>query len=187
MMKFVRQEEIKRNLVTFVVPQRSHPPYAAGYHYLPFDDIHDYLEDDTEISDGIFTFKVKDGVLGTFEMVAMMHKEFSWSFASSKVVDVLAAVRIGETIEVKFDQPFNEIYGISRYHFPSGIPDSGYGQYRIHLCEDSVTPNGFIIVSSFEGEQTPTLSRLPFFFGFRVFGQGRFKGVRLAKLYCFIY
>jgi hypothetical protein len=168
--EFIKQYEIQRNLVSVVVPQETNPPNRFSFHHFVYDQEQHPLNDDAEISDGIRTFKIKDGVLGAFETVAWPHFEFGWSFASSKIVDVLAAVKIGETLDVKFVSPFGEVYKISRYHFPSGVADSGYGQYRIHICEDVVRPSGFRIVSSFEEGQEPTKSRLPFFFGFRVFG-----------------
>jgi hypothetical protein len=192
MKAFVRQSELLRHDVSLVIPQACQPPSRFSFHYIPQDNIDRLLEDDAEIDTGFLTLKVSDGVLGLFETVSMSHNEFGWSFASSRVVDVLAAIRVGETLDIELERPFGEIYKITRSHFPPGIPDSGYGLFRVHICEDAVTPAGFRIVSSFEEGQVPTRSRLPFFFGFRVFGTDPNSAsepvwrtfLRLSILYC---
>lgn len=169
---FVRQVEIKRNLITMLAPQFSNPPFSMTYHHESLEEMMILLEDQKTVNAGIdnSTFLVKDGVLGLFKSLASM-SESGWSFASSNVVDVLAAVRIGEVLDIQFDTPFSEVFNIERYHFPSGVPDSGYGQFRFHIKEDVVTSTGFKIISSFEVDQEPTSSRLPFFLGFRVYGR----------------
>jgi len=168
---FIRQMEVDRNEISLLIPQTSQPPSRFSFYYVPQHQIEELLKDGSEVATGTLSFKARDGVLGLFETVSMSHSEFGWSFASSRVLAVLAAIKIGETIDVKFDRRFEEIYRISKSHFPPGIPDSGYSTYRIHVCEDVVRPDGFRIVSSFEEGQEPIKSRLPFFFGFRIFGR----------------
>jgi hypothetical protein len=51
------------------------------------------------------------------------------------------------------------------------VPDSGYGNYAVHLMVDGLRPDRFRIVSAFEPHAERTRSRLPFFFGFRVYGR----------------
>lgn len=168
--KFIRQDEADRNKVTLLIPQTSAPPVHYSFHYIPQESVEDLLEDGAEISIDAYRFKIKDGILGVFETVALSASDFGWSFSSSRALDVLAAVKIGETINVRFDVPFGEVYKISRSQFPSGVLNCGYGKYKFHLTETAIRPEGFSIVSSFEEGQEPTDSRLPFFFGFRVFG-----------------
>jgi len=62
---------------------------------------------------------------------------------------------------------------VTQHHFPSGVSDSGYGEYAIHIATDALTPLGFRILSAYEPQSKRTNSRLPFFFGFRVFGRAK--------------
>lgn len=129
------------------------------------------LEDGAIHDDGVYSYPFRDAALGVFNLAAFSNDEFVWSFASSAQVCVLAAVKMGETSDVTFNTPLQEVLHVSKSYFPSGLSDTGYGTYPVHLCVDGLNPKGFRIVSSFEPEARRTNSRLPFFFGFRVFGK----------------
>jgi hypothetical protein len=82
-------------------------------------------------------------------------------------------LRIGETFDVEFEEELEQAYHVTKYQFPSGVPDSGYGQYAIHLSIDGLSGQGFRIVSAYEPQSKRANSRLPFFFGFRVYGKAK--------------
>lgn len=168
---FVRQRIVDRNLVSLFVPQDSNPPHQVRYHYIPYDEAITLLDDGALVSDGIFEFLFKEGVLGLFQLTIEGHNEHAWNFVSTQVIDVLVAVKIGEVSYISFKEPFKKIYNVQKYRFPSGVQESGYGRYRFHVSEDLVSGKGFKVMSSFETGEVGTKSRLPFFFGFRCFGQ----------------
>lgn len=145
-------------------------PGKFGFHYIDWPPDQSVLADEAEVDSGVYTFKVKDAVIGVFDLARWGHQEFCWSFSSNAQRDVLAALRIGETFDVLFDEPLEEAFHVLQYHFPSGVPNSGYGEYAVHLAVDPPRSDGFRIVSAFEPQSRRTESRLPFFFGFRVFG-----------------
>lgn len=150
------------------------PPTSAlrkfSFHYVGWPPDRSLLADGAVVDTGIYKFSVKDAVIGVFDLARWGNDEFCWSFSSSAQRDVLAALRIGQTFDVQFDKPLEEAFHILKYHFPSGAPNSGYGEYAIHIAVDPPRPDGFRIVSAFEPASKRTESRLPFFFGFRVFG-----------------
>lgn len=167
------RETLVKRLGTAGLPPPTEPPHAFSFHYIdsPLDD--SMLDDGATINNGIYEFLVRDAVIGVFDLPAFQDDEFCWSFSSTSQINVLAAVKIGETIDVAFDHEFDQVFHLTKYHFPSGVPDSGYGEYPVHLAIDGLNPKGFRIVSSYEPQAKRTQSRLPFFFGFRIFGKAK--------------
>jgi hypothetical protein len=149
----------------------SKPPNTFSFHYVEAPIETPLLEDGAMIDSGVYEFSVRDAVLAVFDLPVLQDNEFCWSFSSTHWVDVLAAVKVGEALDVVFDQPFGNAFHVAKYHFPSGVPDSGYGKYAVHLTIDSFRPEWFRVVSCFESQSERTDSRLPFFFGFRVYGR----------------
>jgi hypothetical protein len=189
--EFTRQAAPKVNQVGLVIPDNAEvssalagearrvaeslgPPTVApgkfSFHYVEWPPHESLLADGAEVDTGIFKFKVKDAVVGVFDLARWSHDEFCWSFSSSAQRDVLAALRVGQTFDVQLAEPLEEAFHVLKYHFPSGVPDCGYGEYAIHLAVDDPRPDGFRVTSAFEPASKRTDSRLPFFFGFRVFG-----------------
>ncbi len=148
------------------------PPHKFSYHYVDTPLDADFLKNGTLTTNGIYEFSVRDAVMGVFDLQVLKEPEFSWSFSSTSKLGVLAAIKIGETFDVAFDQEFEQVFHISKEHFPPGVPDSSYGEHAVHMTVDSVTNAGFRVVSSYEPRAKRTDSRLPFFFGFRVYGRG---------------
>jgi len=133
-------------------------PGAYSFHYVNWPVDQALLVDEAVVDTGIF------------DLVRWPHAEFCWSFSSGAQRDVLAALQIGRTFDLHFDEPLGEAFHVLLYAFPSGLPRSGYGQYAVHVAVDPPRPDGLRVVSSFEPQSERTTSRLPFFFGFRVFG-----------------
>lgn len=144
-----------------------------SFHYIDYPPDESLFADGATIDTGIYEFTVRDAVISIFDRPAFEADEFSWSFSTTSQVDVLAALRIGETFDVDFEEELEEAYHVVRYHFPSGVPNSGYGEYAIHLGIDPLSSQGFRIVSAYEPQSKRTDLRLPFFFGFRVFGKSK--------------
>jgi hypothetical protein len=167
------EQAISERIPGFKPSPPTEPPTGFTFHYneAPFD--RSLLQDGAVTNNGIYEFEVRDAVLGVFDLPAFQDDEFSWSFSSTSQIAVIAAVKIGETIDVEFHTPFDRVFHVTKYHFPPGISHSGYGKYSIHLTSDALTRNGFRIVSSYEPNSPITDSRLPFFFGFRVYGRFR--------------
>jgi hypothetical protein len=145
-------------------------PGAFSFHYVDWPADKALLQDDAFVDTGIYVFSVRDAVIGVFDLARWGHDQFCWAFASSAQRDVLAAVRVGQTLDVQFEVPLAEAFHVLTNHFPSGVPNSGYGDYAFHVSIDPPRPDGFRVLSSFEPQSQRTESRLPFFFGFRVFG-----------------
>lgn len=152
------------------LPPPTNPPHSFSFHYIDYPFKQGIFDDGHEMDNGIYKFKTKDAVLGTYDLQAWKDDEFCWSFATTDQTMVLAALKIGETFDVKFKKPFERVLHITRYHFPPGVPDSGYGKYAVHISNDAPMKDWFRITSAFEPDSDRTDSRLPFFFGFRVFG-----------------
>jgi hypothetical protein len=189
--RFVRQRVVDTFHAGIVIPRDAHikpevarefqrlnielgpptdPPAKFAFHYLDAPVEKSLLEDGTTIDSGTYEFNVRDAVISVFDLPSFQDDEFSWSFSSSSWTDVLAAVKIGETLDVVFDNPFEKVYHVSKHHFPSRA-NSGYGSYPIHITVDSIRPHFFRVVTAFEPQSSRTESRLPFFFGFRVCGR----------------
>lgn len=146
------------------------PPNTFSFHYVDYPFIKDLFDDGKIIDNGVYEFTVKDAVMGVYDLQAFENDEFCWSFATTDQTIVLAVLKIGETFDVKIKRPFRSVLHISRYHFPPGIPDSGYGRFPIHISTDTPRNTWFRITTSYEPGSKKTESRLPFFFGFRLFG-----------------
>jgi len=146
------------------------PPTTFRFHYVNYPFENDLFDDGKMIDDGIYEFTVKDGVLGVYDLQAFSNDEFCWSFATTDQTIILAALKIGETFDVKIKRPFRRVLHISRFHIPPNVPDSGYGKFPIHISNDAPRKEWFRISTSYEPGSERTESRLPFFFGFKLFG-----------------
>lgn len=144
------------------------PPHSFSFHYVDYPFKKDLFDDEKMIDNGIYEFSVKDAVIGVYDLQAFQDNEFCWSFATTDQTIVLAALKIGETFDVKINRPFRRILHISRSHFPPGIPDSDYGKFPIHISNDVPKNDWFRITTSYEPGSKRIESRLPFFFGFRL-------------------
>ncbi len=169
------KQAISERVPGFEPSPPSEPPTGFTFHYVeaPVDQC--LLMDGAFIDNGIYEFEVRDAVLGVFDLpILSKDDEFSWSFSSTSQLAVLAAIKIGETLDIEFDIKFDRVFHVTKYHFLPGFPESGYGTFPIHITIDNLTSKGFRIVSSYEPDSPKTDSRLPFLFGFRVYG--RFEG-----------
>lgn len=146
-------------------------PHKFSFHYLDQPFPRELLEDGATVDTGVYEFLVRDGVLAVFEQPFSSINEFCWSFSTTAQIDVLAALRVGETLDVEFDQQLLVAEHVIKSSFPCGQPDTDYGTYAFHAQVDNLSGLGFRIVSSFEPSSRQTSSRLPFFMGFRVFGR----------------
>lgn len=152
------------------MPPPTVSPHSFHFHYIdhPFDN--SIFRDGATLDNGVYSFEVKKAVLGIYDLQAFKEDEFCWSFATTHQTMVLAALKIGDTFDVKLKKPFSRILHISRSHFPPGVPNSGYGEYAVHISNDEPQNDWFRITTSYEPDSKTTDSRLPFFFGFRLFG-----------------
>lgn len=146
------------------------PPASFSFHYVDYPFKKDLFDDGKLIDNRIYEFSVKDAVLAVYDLQAFQDNEFCWSFATTDQTIVLAALKIGDTFDVKIKRPFRRVLHISRSHFPPGVPDSGYGKFPIHISNDVPRNEWFRITTSYEPDSKRTESRLPFFFGFRLYG-----------------
>lgn len=152
-------------------PKPTQPPHRFAFHFIDYPLDESLLDNGAIVDSGLHEFTVRDAVIGVFDMPALENNEFSWSFTATSQIEVLTALRVGETFDVDFEVELDEAYYATRYHFPSGVPDSGYGEYAFHLSVDGLDGLGFRVVSAYEPQSKRTSSRLPFFLGFRVFGR----------------
>jgi hypothetical protein len=189
---FIRQRVISSEKIGIAIPQSARmlsqfrqrlievlgsadlPPNNLLFHYLdlPLDDL--WLDDGAMLTIGAYEFLVRDAVIRVFDLLALWDDEFCWAFCSTSQIIVVAAVKIGETIDVRFDQEFEQVFHIKIYNLSSGVPNSGHGQYAVQLAVHALNSQGFRVISSYEPQSNRTQSRRPFLFGFRVFG--RMKG-----------
>lgn len=165
------KQAISACIPEFELPPPSDPPKSFSFHYVEAPIDPGLLANGVSIDNKIYSFTVRDAILGVFDLQSFRDDEFSWSFSSTSQLAVLATIKIGETLDINFDKSFEQVFHVTRYHFPPEIPESGYGTFSIHLTIDSLTTKGFRIVSSYEPESPKTDSRLPFFFGFRIYGR----------------
>lgn len=155
---------------------RSNPPPTAPPNSFTLWDI-DYpfdrkiFMDGATIDTGVYEFSVKDSLIGVYDMLTFQDDEFGWSLATTDQTVILAALNIGETFDVKLKRPYEKILHVMKYHFPpTGVPNSGYGEFPIHLLVEKQFGDWLRITTSYEPGAEKTGSRLPFFFGFKVFG-----------------
>lgn len=151
-------------------PPPTVPPHSFSFHYIdhPFDK--GIFKDGATIDNGIYEFSVKDAVVGVYDLQAFQDEEFCWSLAATDQTVVLAALEVGETFDVKLKWPYKKILHVSKYHFPPGVPNSNYGKYPIHVIVKDPHQDWFRITTSYEPGSERAESRLPFFFGFKIFG-----------------
>lgn len=169
----IMKPEIAANLQHLGLDMKtpSEPPHRFSFHYVDAPIDASLLEDGAVIDSGIYEFSVRDAMLAIFDLPRFQDDVFCWSLSSTHWVEVLAATKIGETLDVTFEQPFEQAFYVAKSHFPSGVPNCGYGKYAVQLGVDVLRPNWFRVVSSFEPQSERTDSRLPFFFGLRVYGR----------------
>jgi hypothetical protein len=152
------------------MPPPTSRPNSFHFHYINYPFSKHIFEDGQKLNNGIYEFLLKDALIGVYDLQSFQDDEFCWSFATTDQAVILAALNIGETFDVKLKKPYKRILHISKYHFPPGVPNSGYGKYPIHVSVDEPRENGFRITTSYEPGSTKIMSRLPFFFGFRIYG-----------------
>jgi hypothetical protein len=189
---FIRQRVISSEKIGIAIPQSATifpefrqflirttgiadlPPNNFLFHYLdlPLTDLQ--LDDGDIITTSAYKFLIRDAAIRVFDLLALWDDEFCWSFCSTSQIIVLVAVKIGETIDVRFDEEFERVFHVKIYNMSSGVPNSGHGQYAVDLAVHALNSQGFRVISSYEPQSSRTQSRLPFLFGFRVFG--RMKG-----------
>lgn len=186
--RFLRQRAATKDKIGVVIPSNAtmkpelaelisnvgkptEPPYSFSFHYMdyPLDD--SLLKDGATVDNNVYEFTVRDALIGVFDLPALESNEFSWSFSTTSQIDVLTALRVGETFDVDFEEELEDAYHATRYHVPPSVPDSGYGEYAFHLSVDGLDAQGLRVVSAYEPQSKRTNSRLPFFMGFRVFGR----------------
>lgn len=149
----------------------TRPPGSFAFDYVQAPLPPDKLLDGATLSNGIYEYAVRDAVLAVFEQPFFADLSLCLAFSNPPQIDVLAGLRIGQTLDVSFDSKLGHTAHVTKSHFPSGIPNSGYGDYPFHVEVTGLNPSGFRVVSSFEPQGPTTDSRLPFFMGFRVFGK----------------
>ncbi|QDT36215.1 hypothetical protein [Stratiformator vulcanicus] len=136
------------------------------------------LSGDETLSDGIYSFTLRDAVVETYEVRSLSLPGFEDHYIASCQRNVLAAIKVGEPLDIIFDDPLESPTSIQKHHFPARNPnapnarvrESGYGQFPIRIEALSLSDRGFSIISCFEDHYRTTTSRLPFFFGFAVAG-----------------
>lgn len=151
-------------------PPPTMPPHSFTFHYIDYPFRTGIFEDAFKINNGIYEFLFKDALIGVYDLQSFQDDEFCWSFATTDQTVVLAAFNVGETFDVKLKKPFKKILHISKYHFSPGVPNSGYGQFPIHVSVDEHRPDWFRITTAYEPGAKKSDSRLPFFFGFKIYG-----------------
>jgi hypothetical protein len=155
-----------------ITPPTS-PPHKFTFDYLDLPLAPDLLEDGATVDNGIYEFSLRDAVLAVFVQPFYTNNEFCWAFSTTTQTDVVAAVRVGETLDIEFDCELASAKFVNRYHFPPGIAYSDNGNHAFHIQIDGLSGSGFRLVSAFEPHANKTTSRLPFFMGFRVFGTAK--------------
>ena len=83
------------------LPPPTRPLHTFRFHYIDFPFESDIFEDGYKVNDGIYEFSLKDALIGVFDLQAFNDDEFCWSFATTDQTVVLAALKIGETFDVK--------------------------------------------------------------------------------------
>src|SRR6266850_40607 len=149
---FIRQRVISSEKIGIAIPQSATifpeyrqllitmtgvadpPPNSFLFHYLdlPLDD--QQLDDGAMIATHTHEFLVRDAAIRVFDLLASWDDEFCWSFCSTSQIIVIVAVKIGEMIDVRFDQEFERVFHVKLYNMSSGVPNSGHGQYAVDLA-----------------------------------------------------
>lgn len=191
--RFLRQRPTVRDKIGVVVPDNAtmeprlaelllgpNPGQATAgstgttsFHYMDYPPDGVLLKDGATAEGGGYEFVFRDAVMAIFDQPYSGPNEFAWWFSTTGMTEILAAVRVGETLDVRFKEELEEAHRVTKYHFPSGVPDSGYGEYAFDTSIEYLTNQGFRIFSSYEPGSKRTDSRLPFFSGFRVFGKAK--------------
>ena len=186
---FIRQKVVSLNKVAIGIPPNASkspqfrtfvrettgltelPPTNFIPYYLDYPVHERQLDDRAMITTSTHGFLVRDAVVRVFDLLGWWNDEFCWSFSTTSQVTVLAAVKIGETIDVCFDQEFEQVFYVNMVNISSTVPNSGFGTYAVHVAIEHLSPQGFRVISSYEPHSHRTPSRLPFLFSFRVFGR----------------
>lgn len=92
----------------------TEPPFKFSFHYIDFPPDEFLLENGATADSGVYEFTVRDAVIGVFDLPALESNEFSWSFSTTSQIDVLTALRVGETFDVDFEEELEEAYHATR-------------------------------------------------------------------------
>jgi hypothetical protein len=92
------------------------------FHYLALLLDDPRLDGGAMITTGSHEFLGRDAVIRVFDLLAAWDDEFCWSFCSTSQIFVLVAVKIGETIDVRFDQEFERVFHVKLYNMSRGFP-----------------------------------------------------------------
>lgn len=181
--KFSRQLLLRKKQWTICIPGNAKllPPYDRYQPQPSSENFRSYgysdpisdtdLQNNEKIKLNSHEFDLIDSMPTLAEELVNPDSHACYEFASPNQMLVLAAVKIGETLDVKLQVQFDKVNHMQKYSIPPGIPDSGYGQYPVHICSELTDKKDLRIVSSFEENTTHTTSRLPFFYVFRIYGQ----------------
>jgi hypothetical protein len=116
------------------------------------------------------TYRVRDGVLLALERPGHEHDDMLWAFVASSERQGLFDVRIGDVVEVHFDEPFAEVLAVTLYQIPHRVARRDYGAYRVQWSVDALTESRFVLLSSYYPDSPKTDERA-FLVGWRAFGR----------------
>ena len=119
---------------------------------------------------GQHTYAVRDGVLLALERSGNRGDEMLWGFVATAERQGLVDIRIGNTAEVIFSEPFDEVLAVTLSTLPFRTPRPDYGKYAVEWGVINLRPTGFSLVSSYRSQSLRTEDRA-FLVGWRAFGR----------------
>lgn len=152
-------------------PKCSTPPGKFRFNVHPIEEVDELLIDGTEVSCVFHSYSVRDGVLLALSKSPFEGDNMIWAFTATSERQGLVDLKIGIVEEIVFDEPFEEVYYVTKSHIPPRIASENYGRYAFQLVVDVLRPSGFKFVSSYFHTIPPADEAGSFLIGWNAYGR----------------
>jgi hypothetical protein len=155
-----KQRVLTKELICTACPQCSNPPNYLSFVYFPIEDAETLIKDGATVSCTTHTYLFKDGVLSALNQPPFSANDLLWAFTSSSERQGVVDLAIGEVEDIRFDEPFEEVYHvILQTRYPSvWRPD--HGTYKYHITVDFLRADGFKLITSYYQDSPRTEEEL---------------------------
>ena len=137
----------------------SSPPAIFRLYTHPIEQADQLLDDNVRLSCPMHSYPVREGVLlALSEYLSALRASpkhryddasMLWSFTATSEIQGLVEVKIGVVERVLFDEPFEEIYNVTKTIIDHKKYRKGWEYYPFEVCIDNISPTGFTLFSSF--------------------------------------
>jgi hypothetical protein len=153
-------------------PQCSRPPVNYKLNSHPIEHAKVLLSDGSELACWAnHTYNVRDGILLALSQPSFSGNDIVWAFTATSERQGLVDLKIGEVEEVVFDEPFEEVFYVTKSHVPPRLARKDSGLYKFQICVDVLSREGFKFISSYYSDSPRTNDEECFMIGWNAYGR----------------